>query len=211
MGILKRLSLGLLIITLCLSVGCAVAMSKKQRLAVDPVTKKVLYDKDGKPIILTDEISAEDSWHNAQVENQKAAKPIAGLFAPDNAPLTLPAGAKFVVYGENGKPKALRQYKHKETQVIEATGNALLKVGPHVVTGMAVKGAMDVAGSQKGDTYNGSFNDNKGNQAARGVTTGAVNEINATAEGASGSVNSNPAKHDTSTAPADGDNTLSFF
>jgi len=204
--VIKRVTLTLLIMTLTLSVGCAVATSQYQRLARDD-KGNILYDKDNKPIILTDNVSAEDSWHKAQVENQKAAQPVAGLYAPDNAPLTLPAGAKFVVYGENGKPKTLRQYKHKETQVIEATGNALVKVGPTAVSAIAVKGAMDVAGSQKGDTYKDSFNDNQGSQAARGKTVASQSTNNATAEGSTASSSSNPTSQDTKTTN-EGDKTF---
>lgn len=211
--VLTLLAVVAFVVASLLSAGCGApqAVNEETYVLQNPKTGEPLKDDSGKYLTATRKYSNEDSFNKAQVANQQAAKPIAALIAPDDKPLTLSAGARFVVYGENGKPKMVKQYVPESTQNIREIRKGVKDIAPAALVWKGMD-TMEAVASKGGPTnYNNSFNNNSGAQAASGSKMAAgISTANASAEGASaGGGTATPTQSETDSSSNGGNSLLS--
>lgn len=202
---MKRLVVLLALAALVVVAGCATKLNKKSMVMINPITNKVLLDKNDNPVLGTLEYSDEDSHNRAQVDLAHSRHPVAELGFPAGG--EMPKGAVFTVWGRNGAEVALKQRVPESVQVINAVGNNLAKVAPSVVVGVAVD---RMAEAKSGNTYKGSFNDNQGNLSGTGRVTGGVSTAITSGEGNTGSSSADPEDTSTSTSSNGGNSILPF-
>jgi hypothetical protein len=203
------LALAAVAIVLTLGAGCGAKVLNEETVPlINPKTGKLLKDKNGNPMLGTHKYSDEAAFTRGQVALAQARKPVAQLKAPNNAPLVLPAGAEFTVWGRNGAEVEIKQYVSELVQVMKEIRGMVREAGLPTVATVAVVKSADARGNTT--TYKDSANNNQGVLGTgSGNVQGGVSSVAVSGEGNSGSGTASPTRSETNSK--DGDTSFGLF